>query len=238
MVGVCQTHLGMSTHPSKKSLLTTGVGKRPARRQEVWRPSSTTRGIWCIKRVATSGASPLRQILWISWWTGPAKEGNLDGKCWEILKVEVWRSEICGASWQRYSGSKFSYITSLLYIYTYNIYIYMHPKYFLTRYESLKSPKTFPQKVRLGPWGKASVNGTWKVDRWISFLGSRLWNIRREYGGWLSHGGTPSYSFIDGFSLINHQFLAIPIYRNLHLANYIATFYSDPKHCQFLVRDV
>ena len=140
----------MSTHPSKKSLLTTGVGN-PPRRQEVWRPSSTTRGIWCIKRVATSGALPLRQILWISWWTGPAEGAVTMGNAGRF-----WRSKYGDPKSVVQAGkdildemSKFSYITSLL-------YIYMHPKYFLTRYESLKSPKTFPQKVRLGPWGKVS----------------------------------------------------------------------------------
>ena len=79
----------ISTHPSisKKSLLTTGAGK-PPRRQEVWRPSSTTRGIWCIKRVATSGALPLRQILWISWWTGPAEGAVTMGNAGRF-----WRSK-------------------------------------------------------------------------------------------------------------------------------------------------
>ena len=195
----------MSTHPSKKNLLTTGVGN-PPRRQEVWRPSSTTRGIWCIKRVATSGALPLRQILWISWWTGPAEGAVTMGNAGRF-----WRSKYGDPKSVVQAGkdildemSKFSYITSLLYIY---IYIYAS--------KVLPDTLWIPQITQnissegtAGSMGQSitihdgsTVNGTWKVDRWISFLGSRLWNIRREYGGWLSHGGTPSYPFIDGFSL-------------------------------------
>ena len=65
----------------------------------------------------------------------------------------------------------------------------------------------FTRGYMISNWGISE-----SIEIWLDRCGR---NIHTEtYGGFLSHGGTPSYHpFIDGFSL-NYAFWGIPMYGN------------------------